>query len=446
MVLPLYIKTAVFYLEKAGFEAYAVGGCVRDSILMKNPNDWDLCTNALPEEICEVFKDFHVIETGLKHGTVTVRIEHNSIEITTFRADGEYADHRRPTGVSFVKSLTEDLSRRDFTVNALAFSEGKGIIDLFDGKSDLENKIIRCVGDAKKRFEEDALRILRALRFSACLGFEIEEETSEAIFGKVHLLKEISGERIREELLKMLCGVNAESVLLKYREIIGVIIPEMKETFDFKQVNPHHCYDVYSHIVKSVSCLEGDGVLKMVMLLHDIGKPETVTIDEKGESHFKMHPTVSCELSRGILNRLKFDNKSKDKILNHISEHDNRFPAVRKSVRRFIAKHGFDFFFEHLQIRLADTLAQSGYKREEKLYELSEKKRIGQELLNEKASLDIKSLEIDGRILMNEGYLEGRLLGEIIKDCFEAVVDERIKNEKRVLLEYVSERYGNNRR
>ena len=271
-------------------------------------------------------------------------------------------------------------------------------------------------------------------------------DITEAIFEKVHLLKEISGERIREELLKMLCGVNAESVLLKYREVIGVIIPEMKETFDFKQVNPHHCYDVYSHIVKSVSCLEGDGVLKMVMLLHDIGKPETVTIDEKGESHFKMHPTVSCELSRGILNRLKFDNKSKDKILNHISEHDNRFPAVRKSIRKFIAKHGFDFFFEHLQIRLADTLAQSDYKREEKLFEISEKKRIGQELLNEKASLDIKSLEIDGRILMNEGYPEGRLLGEIIKDCFEAVVDERIKNEKRVLLEYVSERYGNNRR
>ncbi len=446
MNLPSYIKTAIEYLNKAGFEAYAVGGCVRDSLLLKNPDDWDLCTSAKPMEICEVFKDFHVIETGLKHGTVTVRIEHNSIEITTFRTDGEYVDHRRPEKVLFVKNLKEDLSRRDFTINALCFNEKCGIVDLFDGKSDLENKIIRCVGNASKRFEEDALRILRALRFSSCLGFEIEEETSEAIFQKMHLLKEISGERIRVELLKMLCGKGVEKVLLKYRDVVAVIIPEIKATFDFKQNNPHHCYDVYTHIVKAVSHVQGDGNLKMVMLLHDIGKPETVSVDKKGLHHFKMHPTVSCEMAKGILNRLKFDNKSRDRILNHIFEHDNRFLAVRKSVRKFIAKYDYDFFFEHLEIRLADTLSQSEYSREGNLSDISEKKRIANDLINENAQLSMKKLEIDGRVLMNEGYPEGKLLGEILKDCFDAVVEERVLNDKTELLKYVFEKYGSYRR
>ena len=441
MNLPSYVKTAIEYLNKAGFEAYAVGGCVRDSLLLKNPDDWDLCTSAEPMEICEVFKGFHVIETGLKHGTVTVRIEHNSIEITTFRTDGEYVDHRRPEKVLFVKNLKEDLSRRDFTINALCYNENCGIVDLFDGKNDLENKIIRCVGNAEKRFEEDALRILRALRFSSCLGFEIEEETSKAIFNKMHLLKEISGERIRVELLKMLCGKGVENVLLKYRDVLAVIIPEIKATFDFKQNNPHHCYDVYIHIVKAVSQVNGDGNIKMVMLLHDIGKPETVSVDEKGLHHFKKHPTVSCEMASGILNRLKFDNKSKDKILNHIFEHDNRFLAVRKSVRKFVAKYDYDFFFEHLEIRLADTLAQSEYNRDGKLYDIAEKKRIANDLIAENAQLSMKNLAIDGSVLMGEGYPEGKILGEILKDCFEAVVEERVSNDKTELLKYVFEKY-----
>ena len=441
MNLPSYVKTAIEYLNKAGFEAYAVGGCVRDSLLLKNPDDWDLCTSAEPMEICEVFKGFHVIETGLKHGTVTVRIEHNSIEITTFRTDGEYVDHRRPEKVLFVKNLKEDLSRRDFTINALCYNENCGIVDLFNGKNDLENKIIRCVGNAEKRFEEDALRILRALRFSSCLGFEIEEETSKAIFNKMHLLKEISGERIRVELLKMLCGKGVENVLLKYRDVLAVIIPEIKATFDFKQNNPHHCYDVYTHLVKAVSQVKGDGNIKMVMLLHDIGKPETVSVDEKGLHHFKKHPTVSCEMARGILNRLKFDNKSKDKILNHIFEHDNRFLAVRKSVRKFVAKYDYDFFFEHLEIRLADTLAQSEYNRDGKLYDIAEKKRIANDLIAENAQLSMKNLAIDGSVLMGEGYPEGKILGEILKDCFEAVVEEKVSNDKTELLKYVFEKY-----
>lgn len=446
MFLPSYVKTAIDYLKTAGFEAYAVGGCVRDSLLGKEPFDWDLCTSAEPSAICEVFKDFNVIKTGLRHGTVTVRIEHNSVEITTFRTDGEYLDHRRPQKVMFVKNLKEDLSRRDFTINALCYNDSCGVIDLFDGKNDLENKIIRCVGDADKRFEEDALRILRALRFSSCLGFEIEKKTSEAIFKKMHLLKEISSERIRVELLKMLCGKDVEKVLLKYRDVLAVIIPEIKKTFDFKQNNPHHIYDVYTHIVKATACVKGDENLKMVMLLHDIAKPDTVSVDQNGLYHFKMHPTLSCEQARGILNRLRFDNKSKEKILNHIYEHDNRFPAVRKSVRKFIAKYDYDFFFEHLEIRLADTLAQSDYSREGNLYDLSEKKRIAHELLSENAQLSLKNLEIDGGILMAEGYPEGKILGVILRDCFEAVVCENIKNDKNELLEYAYKKYGEYRR
>lgn len=294
MEIPSYVKRAVEILNKNGFEAYAVGGCVRDSLLGKTPHDWDMCTNALPEEICESFKDFHVIETGLKHGTVTVRIEHNSIEITTYRTDGEYIKHRKPEQVKFVSNLEEDLSRRDFTINALAFSEKSGIVDLFGGVEDLKNGVIRCVGKSERRFDEDALRILRALRFSSTYAFEIEENTSLAIHKMKDLLLEISHERVREELLKILCGKNVLEILENYKDVIFTIIPELAPTLDFEQHSPHHIYDVYHHIIHSVENVENRRDLRLVMLLHDVGKPKTFTIDDEGVGHFKTHPTVSA--------------------------------------------------------------------------------------------------------------------------------------------------------
>lgn len=440
--LPGYVKRAIEILEKGGFEAYAVGGCVRDSLLLKEPHDWDLCTSAEPCEICEAFKGYHVIETGLQHGTVTVRIEHKSIEITTFRSDGEYTDHRRPQNVQFVKSLKEDLSRRDFTINALCFSEKSGIVDLFGGREDLEKRVIRCVGEPEKRFDEDALRILRALRFASLLGFEIEEKTAQAIHGMKGLLKEISAERIREELLKLLCGRGVFAVLDKYRDVLAEIIPEIKEQFDFCQCNPHHCYDIYTHTLKTVENVKERADLRLVMLFHDIGKPRVFKLDENGVGHFKKHPSVSAEMANEILRRLKFDNKTREYVVAQIVEHDNRFLAERKSVRRFIAKYGYDFFYDHLEIRRADTLAQSGYNREGKLFDLNKKREIGDELISQKAELSKKDLKIDGRVLIEAGYPQGKALKVILEGCLEAVVDEKVENDRDELLKYAGENFG----
>lgn len=434
MNIPEYVKKALSELHKAGFEAYAVGGCVRDSLLGKVPHDWDLCTSALPEQVEQVFESFHVIETGLKHGTVTVRIDHKPIEITTFRKDGDYLDRRRPENVEFVSELSLDLSRRDFTVNALAYSENSGITDLFGGRNDLENKLIRCVGSPEKRFGEDALRILRALRFSSVLGFEIEEKTAQAVHKMKELLKEISAERIREELLKLLCGVDVGRILTDYKDVIAVIIPEISEEFGFLQHNPHHCYDVYLHTVKAVENVKNTPALRLTMLLHDIGKPRVFRLDENGVGHFKLHPTVGSEMAKTILRRLKFDNKTLKYVTEQIWEHDNRFPTGRKNIRRFISNHGFDFYFDHLEIRLADTLAQSDFMREKKLEELCIKREIGEELLAESAKLTLSDIEINGRDIIALGVEPGREIKEILSKCLSAVVDETVPNSREDLV------------
>ena len=435
--IPSYVKTAMELLEKAGFEAFAVGGCVRDSLLGKTPDDWDLCTNALPDEICDVFKAFHVIKTGVKHGTVTVRVEHNSVEITTYRSDGEYSDHRRPEAVRFVTSIEQDLSRRDFTINALAYSQKSGITDLFEGKKDLDNRIIRCVGNPEKRFDEDALRILRALRFASVLDFEIEKDTAAAIHAMKGLLDEISAERIREELLKLLCGKGVVRILDGFGDVIAQIIPEISQEFGFLQNNPHHAYDVYTHTIKAVENIRENRVLRLVMLLHDIGKPTVFKADENGIGHFKKHQSVGADMADKILKRLRFDNKTRVYVVNQIAEHDNRFPPTRKCVRRFVSQHGFDFFFEHLEIRLADTMAQSDYCRENKLFELEEKKRIGLELISENAKLSLGELEINGRHLIDMGFLQGKNLKIILESCLERVVDESLENKREALEKYV---------
>lgn len=440
--IPSYVKTAINCLEKAGFEAYAVGGCVRDSLLGKAPSDWDMCTNALPDEVCEVFKDYHVIETGLKHGTVTVRISHNPVEITTYRTDGEYSGHRRPESVTFVSDLKEDLSRRDFTVNALAYSEKDGIIDLFGGRNDLESGIIRCVGNPCKRFDEDALRILRALRFSSVLGFEIEESTKKAIHEMKGLLKDISAERIREELLKILCGKDAVRILKDYSDVVFEIIPELSKTVGFEQKTPHHVFDVYEHIVNSVGNIEARADLRLVMLLHDIGKPQTFSVDENGIGHFKLHPTESSGMANEILRRLKFDNKTRNYVCEQIYQHDNRFSADRKSVRRFVAKHGAEFMADHLKIQRADILSQSEYLREKKLRAVSLKEKLLAELMAEKETLQRRDLKINGRILMQNGFKEGRDLKTILDFCLEGVVEERVANEENALLRYACENFS----
>ena len=287
--IPQFVRTALDRLNECGYEGYIVGGCVRDSLLGKKPHDYDVCTNCTPDKMLEVFANFRTIETGLKHGTLTVLIESEPVEITCYRSDGEYIGHRKPAQVTFESSLEEDLKRRDFTVNAMAYSPKEGLIDLYGGQGDLEKGIIKCVGEPEKRFDEDALRILRGLRFSSCLGFEIEEKTSKAILEQRELLKSISAERIASELKKLLCGKGARKILLDYREVIAVFIPELRESFDFRQNNPHHFLDVYGHICLSVENVRPQWQMRLTMLLHDIGKPRMHTVDENGISHFKKH-------------------------------------------------------------------------------------------------------------------------------------------------------------
>lgn len=434
--VPSYVNKVIGLLELAGFEAYIVGGCVRDQLLGAEPNDYDVCTNARPEQVIEALSGLHVIETGIKHGTVTAMVEHKPVEITTFRNDGEYEDHRHPKQVTFSKTLKEDLSRRDFTVNAMAYSDRTGLVDMFGGQGDLRNRIIRCVGEPDKRFDEDALRILRAMRFSSVLDFEIEDETAAAVMRNRRLLEKISAERIMQELQKLLCGDRAVDVLLGFSEVMCVIIPELAPCVGFRQNNPHHCYTVYEHLCRSVGNIRKDPALRLTMLLHDIEKPACKTTDDLGIDHFKGHPVKSAETADLILRRLKLDNASRERITALIRNHDNRIACTKKTVKKYISKHDMGFFEDYLDVRYADTMAQSNFRIEQKLDELEMFHYIYDEIVAERPVLSVRQLDIDGRDLMAEGY-KGRTIGEALSLALDAVIDEVCVNEKKELLSYI---------
>ena len=434
--VPDFAVTAIRLLEQGGYEAYCVGGCVRDSLIGKKPYDWDICTNALPSQLKQVFCDYYTIETGLKHGTLTVIIDKNPVEITTFRSDGSYADHRRPDKVEFISDLKGDLERRDFTINAVCYNPKRGLIDIFGGEADLKNKIIRCVGNPAARFEEDALRILRAIRFSSVLGFGLEGDTTRAVFSQKELLRYISPERIFSELKKLVCGKNADEVLLEYGEIIAVFIPEIIPCFKFPQNNPHHCLDVWEHICKSVGLCRPQAEIRLAMLLHDIGKPMMATTDENGINHFKKHQYAGAEMAVEILRRLRCDNDTIKYVHDLICEHDNRIPVERTAVKRFISRYDYDFFMDYLEVRRADTYAQSDYKREEKLKALDQLAIIAIELEEQNACLKISDLKADGNDMMALG-LSGKEIGDALKRVLEAVISEEINNDKDEILEYV---------
>lgn len=433
--IPYQAEKVIDILEASGFEAYCVGGCVRDSLMGKEPSDWDICTSCEPENLKDIFSCYKIIETGLKHGTITVVIDSMQIEITTFRKDLSYCDHRHPESVEFVSSLKEDLSRRDFTVNSLAYNNKSGLIDYFGGLNDIENKIIRCVGEPYTRFEEDALRILRALRFASTLKFEIDAKTKSAIYKKAELLSFVSKERIRDELLKLLTGENVLSVLIEYKEIIFSIIPELKKCDLTPQNTPHHCYNVYEHTAHSVSNIEPLPYLRMTMLLHDIGKPNTLKTDKQGISHFKTHPYVGRQLAEKILHCLRFSNKDINYICDLIEQHDNRFPANENSVKKFISKYGKDFFKDYIKIRKADTLAQSKYMREDKLRTISEVKNIGDKVIKSNVPLNLKDLEINGNDLIEIGFA-GDAIGKILNEILTLVLENKLENTKSELMNF----------
>lgn len=442
MDMPKNVDIAINLLQSAGFEAYAVGGCVRDSLLGKTPNDWDITTSAKPEDMKSVFADFHCIDTGIKHGTVTVVIDGEPLEITTFRLDGEYEDNRHPKSVTFTSDLGADLGRRDFTVNAMAYSKMTGTVDLFGGQNDLKNGIIHCVGDPDRRFNEDALRILRALRFASALDFEIEEKTAQSLLKNRALLGNISEERIAKELLKLVCGKGAKRILTDFAPVLFEILPELQPMYKNSHDNPHHCYDIYEHTLIAVESIDPEPTLRFAMLLHDCGKPAVKKFDENGVAHFYGHQRISAEISAQILARLKVSNKFRDEILFLVSNHDRwELYENTEKMPRYLSKFGLDGVLNLLKVMRADVLAQSPEYRY-RLDQIADAEETAKNLAAQKPCLSLSELQINGRTLMDIGIPQGRKLGAVLAQLLDEVIDGVTKNTQEALTTRAREIYS----
>ena len=441
-VLPGYVEGILKRLGHNGFEAYIVGGCVRDCIMGRTPADWDIATAATPQQVKELFEKTY--DTGLKHGTVTVAAGDRSCEVTTFRVDGVYKDARHPSKVEFTASLEADLSRRDFTMNAIAYRPGREYIDPFGGIPDIGRKLIRTVGSAGDRFREDALRMLRAVRFSAQLDFSTEDETARAIKANGSLICGISAERVREELTRILVSKNPmKFALLRETGLLGHIMPEFERCFDTPQNHPYHIYDVAIHSLHAVSAIESDMCLRWAMLLHDIGKPVTRTTDSKGVDHFYGHPAKSEALAGAILRRLRFDNRSIDRILKLVRLHDREIAPAYRAVARAVCAVGGDIFEDLLKVKAADKTAQSPDHREEGLNAVGEIRRIYLDMMEDGRCLSLKDLAVDGDDLIGIGLPKGREIGRVLKQLLERVIDEPGLNRKDRLLELAGELASN---
>ena len=438
--MPQAVREIIETLESAGYEAFAVGGCVRDAVLGRIPADWDITTSAMPEEVKALFA--RTIDTGIQHGTVTVMVDHVGYEVTTYRIDGEYEDARHPKEVSFTSNLVEDLKRRDFTINAMAYNDRAGIVDEFDGIGDLERGVIRCVGNPLDRFGEDALRMLRAVRFSAQLGFVIDEETKAAIQELAPNLEKISAERIQVELVKLLTSDHPDYLREAYETgITAVVLPEFDAIMKCEQKDALHEESVGEHTLRSLLNVEADKVLRLTMLFHDFGKPMTHSKSEEGVTRFFGHPDVSSELSKEIMRRLKFDNDTTDKVKKLTAVHDLFVKNAPNRVRRCMSKVGKELFPYFLKVRRANILAWKEDAQEKALSELLELETIYEGILQREECVCIKELSVDGKDLMAEGVKQGKQIGEILSDLLEIVLEEPEKNKKETLLSYVKETY-----
>lgn len=420
----------------AGFEAYVVGGCVRDSILGRKPEDWDITTSAKPEQVKALFP--RTIDTGIQHGTVTVMLAKEGFEVTTYRIDGKYEDSRHPKEVTFTPNLTEDLRRRDFTINAMAYNNETGLVDVFGGLEDIDSKMIRCVGNARERFGEDALRIMRAIRFSAQLGYSIEEETCEAIKELAPTLEAISAERIRVELEKLLVSPHPDYLRQAYEMgITKVILPEFDRCMETAQNHPHHMYNVGEHVLHSLDKVEPDRILRLTMLFHDIGKPVTISTDEEGISHFYEHHTVGEKMTEEILRRLRFDNDTINKVCKLVEYHDygNSVVPDMRIVRRAVNRVGEEMFPLLFPVKRADVLAQSDYMRQEKLDNVDQWEQIYQEIVAQKQCVSLKDLAVTGKDLIAEGYKPGPELGKMLNELLMIVLENPQCNTKEYLLQ-----------
>lgn len=422
-------------LEKNGYEGYVVGGCVRDAVMGRTPHDWDITTSASPKEIKRLFQ--RTADTGIQHGTVTVLMGKEAYEVTTYRVDGAYEDGRHPTEVIFTKNLEEDLKRRDFTMNAMAYSESGGLVDIFGGMDDIRRGQIRCVGNAEERFGEDALRMLRAVRFSAQLGFEIEPDTAAAIRKLAGRLSKISAERVQAELVKMMESAHP-AYLRKAWElgITAVILPEFDRAMETPQNHPHHCMNVGEHILAALEYTEADKYLRFAALFHDLGKPAVRSTDEAGQDHFYGHAKVSADIADEVLHRLKFDNETIRKVKWYVLWHDVRPELTRKSVRKAVSKIGAEAFGEVLKLKMADTLAQHPQWQAQKKQYLAELSALYQEILESRACLSIRDLAVNGKDLLADGMQAGKEIGEMLALLLEYVLERPEDNQREILLAY----------
>ena len=439
--LPRKVVLIIKNLQRHGYDAYAVGGCVRDSILNRKPEDWDITTSAKPEQVKRIFR--RTVDTGIEHGTVTVLIGKDGFEVTTYRVDGLYEDGRHPKEVTFTSRLEEDLKRRDFTINAMAYNDDERLVDAFGGMRDLNYHLIRCVGDPKERFSEDALRILRAVRFSAQLAFPIEPETAEAIKSLAPNLEKISAERIQAELVKLLVSDHPERIQDACElGITKVVLPEWDDMVGVKQNTPHHKYDVAAHTVHALQNVKNDKVLRLTMLFHDMGKPVMKTTDENGRDHFKGHAIASEQIAKTVMKRLKFDNDTIRKVTKLVAYHDYRMEPTGAHVRRAMHEIGVELFPYYLAVRLADTKAQSSYERRGKLENIIQIRELYRNALRNKECVTLKDLAVTGTDLINLGIAPGKELGTLLNELLDMVIEDPAWNQKGKLCDYVKERFG----
>ena len=440
--IPKHASDIIKTLSAHGYEAYVVGGCVRDSILGKEPADWDITTSALPEQVKALFP--RTIDTGLKHGTVTIMMDKVGYEVTTYRIDGTYEDHRRPNEVTFTSDLREDLMRRDFTINAMAYNEEQGLVDLFGGIQDLTDRIIRCVGNPAERFDEDALRMLRAVRFAGQLNFKIEENTKAAIEAQHTFLKDVSAERIQTELMKLLVSGHPEMIRAAYETgLTSVFLPEFDRMMETPQNNPHHKYNVGIHTIEAMKQIKAEHIYRWTMLLHDVGKP-TARVEGPDKDHFKMHPVIGEEMARKILRRLKFDNQTIKQVTTLVRWHDRRFASIeevnKKTVRRWVSQLTPELFTRLMEVQKADISAQSDYQRDKKEQVLQETKKLFEEIIEEKNCLSIKELKINGKDLMDMGVPQGKEIGQILSWLLDQVLEDPQLNERETLTRMAEEK------
>ncbi|MBR3560509.1 MAG: CCA tRNA nucleotidyltransferase [Oscillospiraceae bacterium] len=428
MKIPSYVNSILARLAAAGYRGYPVGGCVRDALLGMTPDDWDMTTDAPPQRVLELFGDA-AHPTGLRHGTVTVAADGRGVEITTMRRDGAYRDNRHPESVSFTDRIEEDLARRDFTVNAMAFALDGTVIDPFGGQADLRNRVLRCVGDARTRFEEDALRILRLLRFASKLGFAVEASTAAAARDTRELLRTVAAERVYAELCKLLCGEYVIEALMAFPDVLGAVLPEILPCVGFDQRNPHHCFDVWEHTARSVGAVPPRQELRWTMLFHDLGKPLCMSVDETGIGHFYGHTAISAQLAEGIMERLRFENARKAQVRAQLACFDDMFPPERAAMHREMAKRGRAVTANLLLTKQADNAAKAPDGLERAQAPWREAQRVYDALIAEGACCELSDLAVNGGDMAAIGF-RGKAIGAALQKLLEEVAAEKLPNEK----------------